>query len=108
MRNMIHAILVLGIVGIASQSYALTCTRYGSALAGCDDGTTIWDYASNLRSVEGPGAERGLHGYPIPSGGRAETIAPVIVPTAPSWYQPMPLRPPGGSCGWVGGRTVCW
>ena len=88
---------------------ALTCTRYGSAIASCDDGTVIWDYSSKMRSVEGPGAERGLQGYPVPSGGRADAPAPVVTPSAPpDWYRPQPTRTRDGGCVQVQGRTVCW
>lgn len=115
-------VAVVVIAGCEWRSEALTCMRYGSGLASCDDGTTVWDYSSNMREVTGPGAETGLQGYPIPFGGRADgieswgTTAPVsswgpspAIPSAPpSWWQPTPGVTRGGGCAQVNGRAVCW
>jgi hypothetical protein len=107
--KLIGCVIVAGLLGLAVSADALTCTRYGSALASCDDGTMIWDYSSRMRSVDGPGAERGLQGYPVPSGGRADVPEAVIVPSVPpEWYRPLPTRSRDGGCVQVGGGAVCW
>lgn len=98
-------LLVASLTGVP-LSEALTCTRYSQAMASCDDGTWVVDSSSTMRSVTGPGAERGLSGYPIPFGGRAD--APLVPSAPPTWYQPLPARSPGGACITLSGRTVCW
>lgn len=99
-------LLAAASLSMASTSEALTCTRYSQAQASCDDGTWVVDYSSRMRSVTGPGAERGLSGYPIPYGGRADAVPVQSAP--PSWYKPLPTRSPGGACATLNGGTVCW
>lgn len=116
-------VAIVGIPLTVTAASALTCVRASSAYAWCDDGTWVTDYSSRMRSVTGPGAETGLQGYPIPSGGRADgveswgTIAhapswgspPAPVSAPPSWWQPGTLdRSRDGGCARLQGRTVCW
>ena len=109
MKTLIRLLVVGGVIALASHAHALTCVRYGSALASCDDGTMVWDYASNMRHVDGPGAERGLQGYPIPPGGRADAPAQVAPGMAPSWEPQQPQQPrPTIWCTPYGNRRVCW